>query len=145
MLWISHDSYCGQAIKIGHIESNIFTSKWRFALAYVLTTFTVASSRLRWKETQFSRRYILTVALHATNFSYKNSSSCPQRVFMCFVRISEQDAIVCPHCSKILFSEAFAKLRKATIIGVVISVRLSAWNISSTTTRISMKFDTWVK
>jgi hypothetical protein len=38
------------------------------------------------------------------------------------------------------FFGAFAKLRKATI-SFVMSIRLSAWNISAPTGRIFMKFD----
>jgi len=44
------------------------------------------------------------------------------------------------YCSKIMLSDAFARLRNATI-SFVITARLSAFNTSSTTRRIFMKFN----
>jgi len=43
-------------------------------------------------------------------------------------------------CHLQLHLGAFAKLRKATISFVILSVRLSAWNNSAPTGRIFMKF-----
>ena len=75
------------------------------------------------------------VTICTASLTFNNSTFCPHTVFMCFVFISEQTAIISYTALTDWFLSAFAKLRKATIISVM--------SVRPHTTRLQMKEYSW--
>ena len=81
------------------------------------------------------------VTICTASLTFNNSTFCPHTVFMCFVWIWEQTAVISLCNFNGFVYIVYAKLWKATISFQ--SVRPSACNNSSPTTRIFKTFHIW--